>query len=423
MRIHRGLAGALVASAVVLTASSPAWGSPEGSSDEGLGALAPDPYMPIVVRFDASAASLPEDAIRAAIERELERRPSDERLVAGELEIALEGEHVVMRFRSREGYTERLLPLPEDRSQVPLLLALVASNLARDQRLRERPESPPRAATKPTPRPTPTPKPSYKVHHLGLHVAQDILLVGGHNVCDPTRGDLNDNYACFYEGTKQPFFHTPDPNTDSVSNGAALATTRLLLSYELAPWPVFSFGMRIGYAFRGGPPAGMGPAEPVDPAGTVLYSVPADVQVSGGTAFIPLHIEMRASYWFAPLTNARVRGFIGAGFGLAQIDAKVKHPVIDCDAVAGAAAAADPSDTDGAQAYEACIQNGANPRGVPPTALDAWKKVGQGFAALHAGGTVTLVGDLAAELNLNVMTMFPARGFALEPSLGLVMGL
>jgi len=108
---------------------------------------------------------------------------------------------------------------------------------------------------------------------------------------------------------------------------------------------------------------------------------------------------------------------------MAQIDAKVKHVILDCDKVADAAAAADPSDTEGVRAFQACTQNGANPLGVPPTELDAWRKVGQGFAALHLGGTATLVGDLGVELNVNVMYLFPTHGVALEPSLGLIMGL
>lgn len=428
MRIQSGLAACLPVLLVALAASCPAWGSPDGSSGEGLSALPPPPYTPIVVRFDASAASLPQDQIRVAIERELEHRPSNERLVAGELEIALEGNHVVARFRSPDGYTERVLPLPGDRSEVPLLLALLASNLARDQRAGVRTASVPPVEPKQAPTPKPAPPaqrahaPSYKVHHFGLHLAQDILFVGGENVCDPTRGPADGNYACFYEGTEQPFFHTPDPSTDSIPHGLALATTRLLFSYDLAPWPMLSFGVRVGYAFRGGPPAGMTTAQGLYAPGT-RYSIPADAPASGGTAFIPAHVELRASYWLAPLTNATWRGFIGAGLGLAQIDAKVRHAVIDCDAVADAAASFDPSDADGSRAYQACVNEGADPFGVGPTLIDAWKKTGQAFVALHAGGTLTLIGDLAAELNVNAMFMFPGRGLALEPSLGLVMGL
>jgi hypothetical protein len=200
-----------------------------------------------------------------------------------------------------------------------------------------------------------------------------------------------------------------------------LATTRLLFSYDFAPSPVFSLGVRAGFAFRGGPPAGMttGDAPPVEG----IETVPAHTPGSGGTPFRPFHFELRGNYWFAPLTNPRWRGYLGAGFGVAQVDAKVVHPVTDCHDVAAAAAASDPNDPDGANAYAMCISIGHETVGAPTTVLDAWKKVGRGFAALHAGGTVTLVGDLSVEVDVNLMYMFPTYGLVVEPSLGLVMGL
>jgi hypothetical protein len=168
------------------------------------------------VSFEPSAAALPQEEIRAAVGRELERRPNNEPIVAGELSVAIEGEHLILRFRSREGYTERLLPLPEDRTQIPLLLALLASNLARDQRVDVRAAEPPAPRAQPdAPRPAPEPaRPAYKRHHFGIHVAQDVTFVGGTNVCDPYTNVAP--YSCFYEGTDEPFFHRPAPDTDSI---------------------------------------------------------------------------------------------------------------------------------------------------------------------------------------------------------------
>jgi hypothetical protein len=358
---------------------------------------------------------LPQEEIRAAVARELEHRRLDAAPVAGELTVGIEADHLIARFRSADGYTERLLPLPEDRTQVPLLLALLASTLASDQVAALRrvtppvPERPPPAATARR-----APAASYKHHYLGLHVAQDVAFVGGSNLCDPYAGAPNENYACFYAGTEDPFFHRPAPSTDSIDKGAALATTRVLVSYDLAPWSVVSFGLRAGLAFRGGPPAGMAPAD----TGVVdaPFTIPAHSSGQGGTAFFPYHFELRASYWFLPLTNPTWRAYAGAGVGLAQVDAKVRHGVVDCEDVGQAAGGS-------ADAYAACVSSNAGATTVPTTELDAWKKEGQAFAALHAGGTLTLVGDLAAELNVNVMFMSPWGGVVLEPSLGVVMGL
>jgi len=410
VRIHGAFAVGLGAFAAAWATSSPAWGSPAGSSDESLRAQPLRSQTNVTLTFDPSAADLPKEDIRTAVARELERRPTDEPLVGGELAVGVEGNHLVVRFRSADGYTERLLPLPEDRAQVPLLLALLASTLTHDQRAGVRPAAPPPERAREAPAVKPA-APSYKHHYLGLHVAQDILFVGGDHICDPQLGVPSDNFACFYAGTEEPFFHRPAPSSDSIRTGPALATTRVLLSYDLAPWSVFSFGVRAGFALRGGPPGGMGPADP-----SVTQPVPAHMPGQGGTAFLPYHLELRASYWFVPLTNPGWHAYAGLGAGIAQIDAKVHHYVVDCEDVAQAAGGT----TD---AYDACVNQDAGAGTVPPTPLDAWRKAGQVFAAVHAGGRVNLVGELAAELTVNVMFMSPWNDIALEPSLGLVMGL
>ena len=60
----------------------------------------------------------------------------------------------------------------------------------------------------------------YKKNWLGLHFAQDFAIVGGNNDCDPTLGQKNENFACFYEGTSDvhsdahPSANTPPPAKD-----------------------------------------------------------------------------------------------------------------------------------------------------------------------------------------------------------------
>ena len=329
--------------------SAAAQGDPARSTDGNGGATTPkNKSTGIDVRFDDSAAALPQEEIRAAIARELEHRPHGEASVAGELDVAVDGNQLVVRFRGAQGYTERLLPLPEDRTQIPLMLSLLAGNLARDQSpgVRPAPLAPVPEAWERAPR-----EPSFKQHYLGLHLGQDIAFAGGFEVCNRTIG----TFSCYYPGTDQPFFHSPNPNSDTVTNHPVLATTRVLFSYDFAPWRRFSIGARIGFAFRGGPPAGMSPDPPVtDP--------PSHSAGAGGTPFFPGHFELRASYWFAPLTNERWRGFFGVGAGMAQVDARVDHHVVDCEETA-------PPSTD-IDAFSAC-QNGtvaSNP--APQTAVE-----------------------------------------------------
>ena len=56
---------------------------------------------------------------------------------------------------------------------------------------------------------------------------EDIAVVGGSNVCDPTLGQTSDSYSCFLEGTTdRPFVNTPYPLKDGISTGTVLATTK-----------------------------------------------------------------------------------------------------------------------------------------------------------------------------------------------------
>ena len=284
--------------------------------DRDVGATIPKlkPWFDITVTFADSAASLPQNDIRTAIERELERRPLSESL-AGELNIALEGPKIVVRFHSAAHHAERALPLPDDRSQIPLMLSLIAGNLARDQRpgVRTEPDLDTVLA------PVPPPAGAYRHNYVGVRVAQDFLAIGA----------------------------------------LELATTRVLLGYDIAPSSDVTFGARAGMSFGGGPGSG------------------GDTYTS-----FPIHLEFRGSYWFAPLTNQLWRGFIGFSVGVAQVHATVEH---DGD-------------------------------------IQSWKSAGSAFYALNTGGSVTLTGDLALAFDVNAMLLFPDTGFALEPAAGFVLG-
>lgn len=415
MRFLRPFSAALVAAAVTLAARSAATQTdPARSTDGSEGAPTPPKNQStgIAVSFDESAAALPQDDIRAAIERELTHQPAEASAVTGELVISVEENHIVARFRGSQGYTERVLPLPGERAQISVMLGLLAGNLARDQRPVVEPAPPP-PVTAPEPAVTPVrdrpppprrrPTPPYQRHYLGLHVAQDLMVVSGKNACDPQAGQYADNFACFYEGTDEPFVHAPEPSSDTIDSTLSFATTRVLFSYEYAVIPQLTLGLRGGYAFRGGPPAGMIPS-------------PNGGRATGGTAFMPWHVELRGSYWLTPLTRRQPwHGFAGIGLGLAQVDAKVHHEVADCEIFAS-----DQNNADQLARYQECRQ-GLHPDAPTNTKLDAWKKTGISFGVMHAGLLLTLNDSVAAMFDVGVMLMFPAEAVAFEPSLGLVL--
>jgi hypothetical protein len=272
------------------------------------------------------------------------------------------------------------------------------------------------------------PKVPYKKNWLGIHVAQDFAIVGGSNVCDANLGQAKDNYACFYEGTTdEPFWHTPFPWKDGITTGSAIATTRILLSYDRAFTPNITVGARLGYAFGGGPPAGQVPAgenanEPN------LNRIPDNAKGEGGTPFLPVHAEVRGTFWFLPLTAKMFRAYAAIGGGMAQVDARVSVPERDCaDTLEwtdeqiqesgnfDACRDGDTSSSDGDPAFDW--------RALKETKVDAWKKMGQGFGTVAVGGMLAFKDNMGVQLNFNFMYMLPATGIVMEPSLGFVYGL
>jgi hypothetical protein len=261
----------------------------------------------------------------------------------------------------------------------------------------------------------------YKKHWLGIHAAQDFAIVGGSNVCDANLGQKSDNYACFYEGTTdEPFWHTPFPYKDGITTGSALATTRILLSYDFAFTPRISIGGRAGFAFGGGPPAGQTPAGAYADEPN-LNRIPDNAKGEGGTPFLPLHLEVRGTFWFLPLNAKLFRAYAALGGGMAQVDAKVSVPERDC---------ADTFDWSPEQiaehgTFDDCRQGKSNFdwRELEETNVDAWKKMGQGFGTVAIGGVLAFKDNMGIQLNFNVMYMLPATGIVMEPSLGFVMGL
>jgi hypothetical protein len=325
--------------------------------------------------------------------------------------------------------------MPSEPSDVSLIVSLAVGNLVRDEAVGGEPSSAvgeasakpgERAASKPADAPPPktSPAPTRSDqsvaragtrHWVGVHVAQDVAFLYGDHVCDQVIGRSN-NYYCYYPGsTDEPFFHDPQPDPD-FEEGPAFATTRFLISYDYALFPWLSVGGRLGYAFGGGPPTDQVPYD--EPPNGDRNLLPPNTFAFGGESFLPLHVELRGSYWFLPLSGNSFGAYVGAGFGVAQVDTKSSRDVYDC------AQTLDPSWDPADGTLDDCMQRSENLNRVEltTTRLDVWKKMGHAFVTGSAGAKVPIKDDLSAVANVNAMYMFPLEGFVLEPSIGLMLG-
>jgi hypothetical protein len=247
---------------------------------------------------------------------------------------------------------------------------------------------------------------TFRKNWFGLHIAQDIALVSGNDVCTQD-GQESQNFTCYYEGrTDQPFVDDPYPGVN-IGTGTAMGTVRILLSYDRAFTRQILAGVRIGYAVLGGPNSGRDVT--YDPNTGEVDQVLAE-----GEPFMPYHAEVRVTYHFRKngVAAKGFRPYAHLGGGLAEVDAKVTVPIQDCSVIG------DPV------GRENCA-TGVTPESEldAATNLDGWKKLGKQFITLGGGVTYGLGEKLGLTLNVNLMYMLPSTGLVIQPSLGFQYGL
>jgi hypothetical protein len=196
-----------------------------------------------------------------------------------------------------------------------------------------------------------------------------------------------DQYSCYwsdnswYNPSSDPTAtdgYPPRPGKEGeVVGGFGLATTRVLVGYDRMIIPNVGIGVRLGYAFNGGP-------QKVTAAGTK------------GSAFLPFHAEARASYWFG--NPGGIRPYLVVAGGMAQVDAKVTVNVY----------LKQPSSSDCGDA--------------DPCTFAAWKKAGTTFVAggvgiLYPVGSGGVIGEVKLQELIGsaatgaAMTLGYAQGF------------
>ncbi|MCC6668427.1 MAG: hypothetical protein IT375_32080 [Polyangiaceae bacterium] len=235
---------------------------------------------------------------------------------------------------------------------------------------------------------------------FGLHYAHDFALTSGSEVCSRD-SQKNEGFACFYQDSETQYEFMPHPNySNDIKGGLAPATFRALISFDYLLGQNFTTGVRVGYAFGGGPPSG----------------------AKKEAKFLPFHAEVRASYWFgdAPFASDGFRPYVGLGGGAAQVDAKLPVTVGDCAGTPGGPPSSPSDDFPKDTAYYVnCRQGSAKP---VPLQLDVYKRLGQGFIGIHGGLMYAVTVESGVKLELSVMQMLPTSGQVLEPSLGYVFG-
>lgn len=205
---------------------------------------------------------------------------------------------------------------------------------------------------------------------LSVGLQQDFLMFSGESgVCAAGRPE---ELSCYRAG--DAFRPATASNTagdgGEVSGGFRPATTRLLIGYDRTLFPNITAGARIGYAIGGGP------AEP------------------NGPGFLPIHAEVRGSYWFAPYEVKRFRPYATLGGGLAQVDSSVTTQVVDrCD---------DPD------------PNVCAIGEVVPSRVTVWKKTGTTFAAIGGGAMYPLSDNGGISAELRGVLLFPSSGMSVS---------
>ena len=206
---------------------------------------------------------------------------------------------------------------------------------------------------------------------FSLGFQQDLLVYSASDgVCSGA-----EQYQCFSQGESYggPIY---GGSGNRVQGGVGLATKRVLVGYERLLGQNVTLGGRVGFAFGGSPKATTGDA----------------------SAFLPIHAELRGSYWFgeAPLASSGVRGYAGLAVGVGEVDGRVTVEYFTDEA-----------------GYRA---------GNVGT-LDAWRKTGSLLLSAHGGLGYAFSAQHALLLELRLQQMLPqsalAGGVGIAYSLGL----
>jgi tetratricopeptide (TPR) repeat protein len=227
-------------------------------------------------------------------------------------------------------------------------------------------------------------------------ISVDDAIVSGSDICS-SENSVKGTYVCFRQDKQDDkgnprLYRGVNVNEKGSVSGPpfAIGTIRVLLGYDRAI-PIKSaitpaVGVRLGYAFNGGPTV----PNPTD----------------GDKPFMPWHAEVRGTLFFGKnvLSKRGVRPYAFASGGLAQVDAKIANVPVSDDC-----ANYDPSEC-------RVTSDGKRLR----IKVDAYRKMGTGFAALGGGLLYAVSKTSSIMVELKGALFFGSPGIAVSPSLGFV---
>jgi hypothetical protein len=192
----------------------------------------------------------------------------------------------------------------------------------------------------------------------------------------------SDTYKCFYSDGTQYFGIPMLEQGNQVNAGFGMATMRVLLGYDRVITGGLTLGLRVGYAFGGGPTA----AEP------------------DAKDFFPWHLEARGAYWLLSDSFRRegFRPYLLLSGGMSQVDGKVVVTVVN--------------DPDVEQPVEAEIPGESR-------LLEAWTKKGLAFAALGGGLMYAMNPDTGIFVEARIGQLFGASGMFATAGGGVAFGM
>jgi hypothetical protein len=208
------------------------------------------------------------------------------------------------------------------------------------------------------------------------------------NVCGSVGEAPPSSFKCF-DATDTEYVGVPEMGSvgekrgNAVKGGPHLSTFRVLLGLDYLVARNISVGGRIGYA-----------------AGTMP-----------GRAISALHLEARFTYWIGknPFKKTRLRPYVAAFGGLAEIDDKFTVTIREC-----------PLGDAGCNEFR---PGPVTPGNYPPQQdLTVWHRAGGTFAGVSGGVMIPVGSKQGVMAELKVQGLFPNAGFAVSPSVGYALG-
>jgi hypothetical protein len=225
---------------------------------------------------------------------------------------------------------------------------------------------------------------------LSASIQPDMAFVNSqNNVCGSTGDEPPASFKCF-DSTDSEYLGVPETGTvgekrgNAVKGGPHLSTFRVLVGLDYLVARNISVGARVGYA-----------------TGTMP-----------GRSLSALHLEARFTYWIGknPFRKTRLRPYVSAFGGLAEIDDKFTVTIRECQPLPGSDCAK-------------IRQDVGAPSDLPlQQDLTVWHKSGGTFAGVSGGVMIPVGSKQGVMAELKVQGLFPNAGFAVSPSVGYALG-